>query len=59
LWHAGDVGAVTLEEVERETARRLGLDAATLRQFMDDVWEEYVGRLNEDLARYFAALRPR
>jgi putative hydrolase of the HAD superfamily len=59
LWQAGDVGAVTLEEVERETARRLGLDAATLRQFMDDVWEEYVGRLNEDLARYFAALRPR
>jgi putative hydrolase of the HAD superfamily len=59
LWQGGDVGAVTLEEVERETARSLGLDSATLRQFMDDVWEEYVGRLNEELARYFAALRPR
>jgi putative hydrolase of the HAD superfamily len=55
----GDVGALTLEQVERETARRLGLDTATLRQFMDDMWEEYVGRLNEELARYFAALRPR
>jgi putative hydrolase of the HAD superfamily len=53
------VGALTLEQVERETARRLGLDTATLRQFMDDMWEEYVGRLNEELARYFAALRPR
>jgi putative hydrolase of the HAD superfamily len=59
VWSAGDVGAMTLAEVERETARLLGLDAAALRQFMDDVWEEYVGRLNDELARYFAALRPR
>jgi putative hydrolase of the HAD superfamily len=59
VWRRGDVGAVTLEEVERETARLLGLDAGALREFMDDVWEEYVGRLNVELARYFAALRPR
>ncbi len=26
---------------------------------MDDAWAEYVGTLNEDLATYFAGLRPR
>jgi epoxide hydrolase-like predicted phosphatase len=59
VWRGGDVGAVTLEDVERGTAQRLGLDPPALRAFMDDLWEEYVGSLNEELARYFAALRPR
>ncbi len=59
LWRGGEVGTTSLEEVERETARLLDLDPPQLRGFMDDLWEEYVGRLNEDMARYFAALRPR
>jgi putative hydrolase of the HAD superfamily len=59
VWRGGDVGTVTLEEVERGAARVLGLDPPALRAFMDDLWEEYVGSLNEELARYFAALRPR
>jgi putative hydrolase of the HAD superfamily len=59
VWHGGDIGAVTLEEVERGAARVLGLDPPALRAFMDDLWDEYVGSLNEELARYFAALRPR
>jgi epoxide hydrolase-like predicted phosphatase len=40
-------------------AQTLGLDAEQLGRFMGDVWSEYLGTLNEALARYFAALRPR
>jgi epoxide hydrolase-like predicted phosphatase len=55
----GDTGAITLPQVERAIAAALGLDAAALRRLMDDLWSEYLGTLNEELADYFAALRPR
>ena len=59
LWAAGEIGAVSYEQVEGQVAQTLGLDAEQLARFMEDVWSEYLGSLNEDLARYFAALRPR
>ncbi len=59
VWAAGEIGAVSYEEVERQIAQTLGLDAEQLGRLMEDVWSEYLGTLNEDLARYFAALRPR
>lgn len=59
LWSPGAMGAVTLTEVERETAEVLGLGGARLSALMDDIWNEYLGTLNEELARYFSALRPR
>jgi epoxide hydrolase-like predicted phosphatase len=59
VWSAGDVGQVTLAEVERKTAQMVGLDDAQLRAFMEDNWNEYLGTLNVELARYFAGLRPR
>jgi putative hydrolase of the HAD superfamily len=59
VWGGGDVGAVGLEDVERGIARELALDIASLRAFMADLWDEYLGRLNVELTRYFAALRPR
>jgi epoxide hydrolase-like predicted phosphatase len=59
FWELGSVGAVTLPEIERLTAEALGLDRAGLEAFMADVWTEYVGTLNDELAAYFAALRPR
>ncbi|MGH2867722.1 MAG: HAD family hydrolase [Solirubrobacteraceae bacterium] len=59
VWAAGEIGAVSYEEVQRHIAQTLGLDAEQLGRFMDDVWSEYLGTLNEELARYFAALRPR
>ncbi len=37
----------------------LELDEASRAAFMNDVWSEYLGTLNEDLAAYFARLRPR
>lgn len=59
LWRGGDVGAVTLAEIERRTADALSLDAAALDELMTDVWDEYVGAPNRRLVDYFAALRSR
>jgi epoxide hydrolase-like predicted phosphatase len=57
-WAAGSVGALTLEQVERRIANLLGLGPAQLGELMDDAWTEYLGTLNDQLAAYFAALRP-
>ena len=59
IWREGDIGALTLPEIERQTATVLGLAESRARALMDDRWAEYLGRLNEPLARYFAQLRPR
>lgn len=59
IWSQGDVGALTLAEIERQTAAVLELDPPGLRGLMDDHWAEYLGTLNEALARYFVQLRPR
>ena len=37
----------------------LGLDAGQLRTFLADLWTEYLGTLNTELAAFFASLRPR
>lgn len=59
LWRGGDIGAVTLAEIERRTADALELDDVALVELMDDVWAEYLGSLNRPLAEYFRSLRPR
>ncbi len=45
--------------MERRIAAALGLDQSRLYGLMDDLWTEYLGTLNRELADYFAALRPR
>ncbi len=50
---------MTLAEIEKQTADLLGLDQASLTAMMDDVWAEYVGSLNGELAASFTSLRPR
>jgi putative hydrolase of the HAD superfamily len=59
IWSPGSTGAATLAEIERQTAKGLGLDAMTTAALMSDAWAEYVGSLNVELADYFARLRPR
>jgi epoxide hydrolase-like predicted phosphatase len=59
VWRCGSIGTVTLEQVERATAEALGLERASLTALMTDVWAEYVGTLNRELADYFEGLRPR
>jgi HAD superfamily hydrolase (TIGR01509 family) len=58
IWAPGSVGGLTLAEVEQAVAAELDLDAATCQELMEDVWVEYVGRLNHELAVYFTGLRP-
>jgi putative hydrolase of the HAD superfamily len=62
LWptsRAGNIGRITLEQARQQIATVLGLDDAQLGRFMADLWTEYLGTLNTELARYFGALRPR
>jgi epoxide hydrolase-like predicted phosphatase len=59
IFLAGSTGTSTLSEVEHAIAAALGLDAEALGMFMDDLWTEYLGTLNQDLTAYFAGLRPR
>jgi epoxide hydrolase-like predicted phosphatase len=55
----GAVGAASLEEIERCVADEFALGETDLSALMEDVWAEYVGTLNHELAGYFAGLRPR
>jgi len=59
IWKAGSIGTITIEQVEKSTGEILGLDKAQLGAFMNDLWDEYLGTLNTELAAYFANLRPR
>lgn len=58
-FRGGDLGTISLEEVERRAGLLLGLDESEVWQFMEAIWAEYLGTLNEELVKYFAALRPR
>jgi HAD superfamily hydrolase (TIGR01509 family) len=59
LWIPGQVRAVSPAVIEQQTAEALGLDSLQVQRLTDDIWTEYLGTLNEPLARYFAGLRPR
>jgi putative hydrolase of the HAD superfamily len=59
IWTQGSVGAITLADVESRTGELLRLDHVEVEELMEDVWEEYVGTLNREVADYFASLRPR
>jgi epoxide hydrolase-like predicted phosphatase len=59
VWRDGSVGQITEADVERLTGEILGLGRADLDAFLADLWAEYLGTLNVELAAYFAALRPR
>jgi putative hydrolase of the HAD superfamily len=59
VWRGGSIGTLSEEEVESHTGAILGLDQAQVAEFMRDLWDEYLGTLNTELAAYFASLRPR
>jgi epoxide hydrolase-like predicted phosphatase len=59
VWRGGSIGTIAEAEVERCTGEILGLDGGQVDAFMADLWAEYLGSLNGELAAYFAALRPR
>jgi epoxide hydrolase-like predicted phosphatase len=59
VWMDGSSGKMSEADVERNIAETLGLDSAQLAAFVTDLWDEYLGELNVELAAYFAGLRPR
>jgi len=58
LFAAGNVGAVTEAEVHHGIREFLGVEEAVADALMADMWTEYLGTLNTELAAYFAGLRP-
>lgn len=59
LWRAGSVGAMPISEIEARMAEVLGLDDEQLGEWMTDLWNDYLGELNVELAEYFGSLRSR
>jgi epoxide hydrolase-like predicted phosphatase len=59
VWQAGEIGAISETEVRASIALLLHLDDARLEAFMHEIWTEYLGTLNTQLAGYFGGLRPR
>ncbi len=59
VWRAGTLGTISEEEVEKRIGEIMGMDRGQVAALMADLWEEYLGELNVELAAYFASLRPR
>lgn len=59
VWASGNVGAISEQRVHTQIGELLDLDPSRVQAFMDDVWAEYLGTLNVELAEYFSGLRPR
>jgi epoxide hydrolase-like predicted phosphatase len=59
IWRDGSVGAITEADVHRSLGETFGLDEATVDAFMADIWVQYLGTLNDELASFVRSLRPR
>ena len=55
----GSLGTCTEEEWQAGLREITGLDQAQANEFMQDLWQWYLGTLNVELADFFASLRPR
>ena len=54
----GSLGRRSEEELYKTLGEITGMDSAQLDAFMQDLWEEYLGQLNREMAAYFSSLRP-
>jgi putative hydrolase of the HAD superfamily len=59
VWAAGTVGAISLDEVHRGIGDRLRLDPTAVDALMEDLWTEYLGRINTELVEFLRRLRRR
>ena len=59
VWKDGSSGTISEEEVEQSVGEIMGMDQGQVEALMADLWEEYLGELNVELAAYFSSLRPR
>lgn len=58
VWAGGSVGTITIEQVHTQIGENIGWSAEQVNEFMGDMWKEYLGTLNVELANYFRSLRP-
>lgn len=58
VWRGGSWGTLTEAEVHTQIGEILGLSPVQVDAYMADVWREYLGTLNGELADYFRSLRP-
>src|SRR5215831_8540 len=59
VWIDGSYGTISEEEVNKSIGEILGIDQGQVEALITDLWEEYLGELNVELAAYFSSLRPR
>ena len=59
VWKGGSVGTISEEQVHESISEVMGWNEAQVNEYMDDVWREYLGTLNVELADYFLSLRPK
>ena len=58
VWRDGSLGTISEPDVHRQIGEILGLSPAQVDALMQDIWREYLGTLNVELAEYFRRLRP-
>ena len=59
VWRSGSVGTITIEQVHQRIGEIMDWSEAQVNEYMDDVWKEYLGTLNVELAEYFRGLSPK
>jgi epoxide hydrolase-like predicted phosphatase len=59
IWRGGSIGTITEAQVHQGIADIMGISAEQVNAYMDDVWVEYLGTLNVELAQYFRGLHSR
>jgi epoxide hydrolase-like predicted phosphatase len=59
VWRDSGLGKCSEADVQQALREYLGMDHAQGDAFWQDLWEEYLGTLNVELASYFRSLRPR
>jgi len=57
VFRAGELGEITLQQVHEQAAAALGVPVARVEAFMEDVWIEYLGTYNAEIADYWRARR--
>jgi FMN phosphatase YigB (HAD superfamily) len=59
MWRAGALGTISERQVYRSIREILGLSPSQADALMADMWTEYLGELNTELADYARRLRAR
>ncbi len=59
IWRGGSLGTITESDVQKGIGEIMSWSVEQVEAYMADIWKEYLGTLNVELAAYFRALRPR